>query len=201
MNIEAKYIVPIETAVHGVNITQGFKGPWSHFDQRQVYNNHVDLTYAVDFGLPFGSIVIAAREGIIEHIWGESEEFYEGSDPEIGNKLQGTNSIMIDHQDGTMSVYSHLAKHSSRVKWGQKIKSGQELARTGKSGWIAQTPHLHFHVEIGKGDLRTLPIAFINYTGPLIHSLIEEAHSEMRNTIEGLEVPNSLIRDILSISP
>lgn len=55
------------------------------------------------------------------------------------------NVIVIRHYNGLETVYSHNAKHI--VKTGDKVKAGQPIALTGRTG-RATTEHLHFEVRI-----------------------------------------------------
>jgi murein DD-endopeptidase MepM/ murein hydrolase activator NlpD len=153
-----------------VNILQGFHGPWSHKE----FSRTKDLTYAVDFKLNIGTPVIAARDGRLYGYYDGSTKFYSGTDPKMGNSLifGETNFVFVEHQDGTVAIYSHLAKGSCVVGTRQKkIAQGELLAFTGLSGWVGPTPHLHFQLY-KKDDFRSIPISFTNYSGPLEHSQI-----------------------------
>ena len=50
------HILPFnaETAPHGVRISQGYNGPYSH----RILDQHKDYRYAVDFQLPIGTGVL-----------------------------------------------------------------------------------------------------------------------------------------------
>lgn len=58
------------------------------------------------------------------------------------NDVEG-NFIVIAHDDGSFSLYAHLAGGSIKVKEGQKVKAGQVIAKVGNTGNSTQ-PHLHF---------------------------------------------------------
>jgi murein DD-endopeptidase MepM/ murein hydrolase activator NlpD len=45
------------------------------------------------------------------------------------------------------SRYDHLAPRSSKVKVGQAVNKGQEIAKVGMTGYTF-SPHLHFQVFI-----------------------------------------------------
>jgi Peptidase family M23 len=58
----------------------------------------------------------------------------------------GTLQILL--QSGTrMKNIQGLAPHSSKVKVGQAVSEGQEIARVGMTGYTFH-PHLHFQVFI-----------------------------------------------------
>jgi murein DD-endopeptidase MepM/ murein hydrolase activator NlpD len=58
-----------------------------------------------------------------------------------------TNFITIRHVNEEYSRYDHLAPKSSKVKVGQSVSEGQEIARVGMTGYTFH-PHLHFQVFI-----------------------------------------------------
>lgn len=59
--------------------------------------------------------------------------------------------ILHDYGEGGYYVteYGHLLKGSIKVKVGQKVKKGQQIARMGKSGALCTGYHLHFGVYRG----------------------------------------------------
>jgi murein DD-endopeptidase MepM/ murein hydrolase activator NlpD len=149
-----------------IKILQGFHGPWSHKELTPIK----DLSHAVDFSLPLNTQVLAARDGKVLFFYDLGDKCYRGIDPKVGNKLifGDTNYLILEHPDKTYSIYSHLALNSVVVKKDQEITSGQILAKTGLSGWVGPTQHLHFQV-CGQGDYHSIPIKFIGYKGPLEH--------------------------------
>lgn len=56
------------------------------------------------------------------------------------------NHIVLDHGDGQESVYGHLMRSSIRVKKGQWVPAGTQIALTASSG-NSSWPHLHFTVR------------------------------------------------------
>jgi murein DD-endopeptidase MepM/ murein hydrolase activator NlpD len=55
------------------------------------------------------------------------------------------NYVLIRHEDGTLGHYCHLQKGSCLVRPGQRVKTGDALARSGNTGF-SSGPHLHFCV-------------------------------------------------------
>jgi murein DD-endopeptidase MepM/ murein hydrolase activator NlpD len=97
--------------------------------------------YAVDFSVPQGTPVLAARAGIVIEI---RDSFSEGrADPELTEK---TNLVSIIHTDGTFAQYVHLAPHSLLVRPGERVETGQMIAKSGRTGY-AGGPHLHFDLR------------------------------------------------------
>ncbi|MDX1470443.1 MAG: M23 family metallopeptidase, partial [Flavobacteriaceae bacterium] len=73
------------------------------------------------------------------------------------------NYIILKHDNGEYSFYVHLKNGSVKVKNGEQVKRGQEIAALGHSGNSTE-PHLHFHVT-DSADLaysRSLPVTFNN---------------------------------------
>ena len=50
--------------------------------------------------------------------------------------------VTIDHGDGVMSLYSHLASYDVQV--GDRVQAGQRLGEVGRTGIRDSAPHLHF---------------------------------------------------------
>lgn len=60
------------------------------------------------------------------------------------NALLG-NHVVIDHGDGSFSMFAHLRQNSLRVRVGQQVEAGQTIAEIGLSG-SALFPHLHYQL-------------------------------------------------------
>ena len=77
----------------------------------------------------------------------------------------GGNTITIKHDDGYYSFYAHLLKDSMKVKEGDRVKAGDEIALLGNSG-NSTGPHLHFHMTSGPGTLGAdgIPYVFDKFT-------------------------------------
>ncbi|MDR1424206.1 MAG: M23 family metallopeptidase [Azoarcus sp.] len=97
--------------------------------------------YAVDFGVPVGTPVLAAREGTVIEV---RDGFTVGRpDPAFAEKV---NFISILHDDGTFAQYAHLAVQGIWVRPGERIEAGQVIGRSGKTGYTGG-PHLHFDLR------------------------------------------------------
>jgi murein DD-endopeptidase MepM/ murein hydrolase activator NlpD len=119
--------------------------PWSGGDSRVVtqghgYGSHVGLgEWAWDFDVPEGTPVLASRDGIVGSVRGDSvaggcHSFYANQ----------ANYVVVDHGDGTESLYLHLA--AAGVYVGQPVTRGQVIGLGGDTGWSCG-PHLHFQVQ------------------------------------------------------
>lgn len=146
---DAVYRLPFAGAP--IRIDQGFGGAASHHDAAN--------RYALDFALPVGTPVLAARAGRIVQV---EAGFHEGgADPALAARA---NQIRVLHRDGSMAVYAHLAADSLAVRAGQWVEAGQRLADSGDTGF-STAPHLHFAVQVNAG-LRLASIPF-RMAGPL----------------------------------
>jgi murein DD-endopeptidase MepM/ murein hydrolase activator NlpD len=129
-------------------IHQAFGGSFSHSGPE---NYH-----AVDFAMPVGSAVHAARAGVVMQI---EEDFYQaGTDLEkYGDRA---NFVAILHADGTFAIYAHLDLERVYVGLGQRVDAGQLMALSGNTGF-STGPHLHFVVQRNAGaKLVSVPFEF-----------------------------------------
>jgi len=108
-------------------VAQGYDGSLSHRNQN-----------ALDFEMPLGTEVLAAREGIVMDV---KQDSYTGC-PDISCAKYG-NYIKIIHTDGTIAEYYHIQMNGSKVKAGDTVQKGQTIALSGNTGW-STGPHLHF---------------------------------------------------------
>jgi len=116
--------------------------------------------YAVDFSVPQGTPVLAARAGTVIEI---RDSFNEGrASPKL---IEKANLVSIMHSDGTFAQYAHLAPHSLLVLPGERVETGQMIGKSGKTGY-AGGPHLHFDLRrarIGADGIvrqESLPFSF-----------------------------------------
>jgi murein DD-endopeptidase MepM/ murein hydrolase activator NlpD len=119
-----------------------------------------DSRYAVDFALPDGTPVYAARDGIVINA---RHDFFHGAiDPVM---LDQANVIEILHDDGSIALYAHLHWDSIRVRIGQKVARGEYIANSGNTGFTSG-PHLHFAVVLNTGSEDvSVPVEFAAAAG------------------------------------
>ena len=104
-------------------------------------HNNALSRYAVDFGVPRGTPILAARGGIVIEV---RDSFSEGRpDPALSEKL---NLVSILHTDGSFAQYAHLAPRGVLVRPGERVETGQLIAYSGSTGF-AGGPHLHFDLR------------------------------------------------------
>ena len=104
-----------------------------------------NLRNAVDFIVPNNTVVLAAAEGVVTYVKDDSN--VGGPDPSYWNY---TNFISVMHQNGEYTRYDHLKRNSAKVRTGQHVQAGQEIANVGMTGYT-YIPHLHFQVFVFTG--------------------------------------------------
>ncbi len=121
-----------------------------HSDSTPVYSTTLEewrIHTGIDIMTEEGAAVFAAESGDVTSVY---------NDPLFGC------SIEITHADGLKSIYKNLLADSVKVKSGDKVTRGDELAKVGDSAIIeiADEPHLHF--EMKTGDKLVNPLDYID---------------------------------------
>lgn len=120
--------------------------------------------YAVDFDMPIGTIITAARSGRVVF----TRENFSDSETEFGRE----NLVIIMHSDSTFGRYVHLTKNGALVNIDQFVQQGDTIALSGGSGQT-MNPHLHFDVteKCDGPDCQSIPVFFHN-TSPHPNGLV-----------------------------
>jgi murein DD-endopeptidase MepM/ murein hydrolase activator NlpD len=95
-------------------------------------------TYAWDFRMPVGTPVVSAYDGVVRLAKGDSTQG--GCDPSFA---KFSNYVVVAHPNGYETQYLHFSEVT--VKVGDKVKRGELLGYSGKTGWACGA-HLHFKV-------------------------------------------------------
>ena len=129
------------------------------------------LRYSYDLEMPFGSVVTAARGGVVTGIRVDQ--------PNGSRGLTASNYVQITHPDGTVGDYVHLAPSGNLVELDDVVLAGDAIARTGDTGDVGTFPHLHINITTCGNNLAcdTLPLTFRN-TSPNPNGLIQDQHYE-----------------------
>lgn len=155
------YLLPYPTGL-SFPVSQGFHGRYSHTGGD---------CYSIDFKMPEGSPIHAARAGVVVGIKDDSN--IGGSDKKFEWEA---NYILIRHTDGTLGHYVHLQKDGAKVNIGDKVQAGQFIGLSGNTGH-STGPHLHFAVfkaQTGK-QRETIPVKF--RTNPQVSEILAEGRA------------------------
>jgi murein DD-endopeptidase len=94
-------------------------------------------------GNGFGAAVLAVADGTIAAAVDDTSD--RTPQPVPAESASG-NYIALDVGGGRFAFYEHLQQGSILVKPGQRVSSGDVIAKLGSSGSTSIGPHLHFHV-------------------------------------------------------
>jgi len=171
-NLDFIYALPFKDLQR---VSQGFNGNTSHKGNAK---------YAVDFALPLGTEVYAARAGKVVEIVQEHNQH--------GMSLkmrQFANYLIIEHEDKTLGRYFHLSQNGVKVKLGSLVKQGDLIAISGDTGRTSGA-HLHFVVtkaEVYKEGYRSVsvPIKFLCSEGILTEPLNGHSYCSVKTSKSG----------------
>jgi murein DD-endopeptidase MepM/ murein hydrolase activator NlpD len=83
---------------------------------------------ALDVALATGNSCVASKGGVVEYAGWSTGYGY---------------NVLINHGDGSKTRYAHFSRIS--VNRGESVRQGQEIGKTGSTGW-STGPHLHFEI-------------------------------------------------------
>ena len=160
----SEYILPFR-AGEAYEVWQGNFMPahdpmdWSHSTSGTAEGSFV---YSYDFEMPIGTPIVAARAGRVRWF---NEHHADGN-----GGFNRANFVLIEHDDGTYGMYSHLTLNGVVPLLFEEIEQGQLIGYSGNTGRTGGVPHLHFHVTpCLNGELPcdehkpgTLPVTFRN---------------------------------------
>ena len=117
---QKKFIRPLNGRISG------------HFGGQRIMNGKkMNPHQGTDIACPIGTPVKAAADGIVTLSGGPY--FYSG------------NMVVLEHGHNLTTLYAHLNKVN--VKLGEKVKQGQVIAYSGKTGRVTG-PHLHWGASL-----------------------------------------------------
>lgn len=143
---QAVYALPYLPG-HAYRINQGYNGSFSHYGQD---------AYALDWIMPEGTPVCAARSGVVVEARDSSDTG--GNDRAYADLA---NQVFIRHNDGTLGLYLHFKQHGVTVRKGQRVLAGEVIGFAGNTGFSTES-HLHFAVVRGRDGFarESIPVRF-----------------------------------------
>ena len=130
-------------------VSQGYNGKKTHKGSS---------AYAIDFPMPEGTKIHAARGGLV--VKTKSNSNVGGYDKKYASS---GNYVRVLHSDGTMATYYHLKHKGVLVSVGDSVSKGSALGYSGNTGY-SSGPHLHFSVFKATASLKnqTIPVKIIS---------------------------------------
>jgi murein DD-endopeptidase MepM/ murein hydrolase activator NlpD len=129
----------------------------------RTYDNHNGIDF--DWAWPGframqegGAAVLAVAPGKVVYVREDREDRCHAEKQDDGSRPivcppdsprdtdRNANDVIIRHDDGTASVYTHLMKDSVPVSEGDNVRCGQLIGRVGSAG-TSSHPHLHFELR------------------------------------------------------
>jgi len=128
----------LRTPVNGARLT-------SNFGMRR----HPILGYSLlhkgsDFGVPTGTPIMAAGDGVVE---------MRGPNGAYGNYVR------IRHNSDYSTAYAHLSRFAPDLAAGKRVRQGQIIGYVGATGRVTG-PHLHFEVLLKRKQVNPISVKF-----------------------------------------
>ena len=128
----------MRTPVDGARITSKFGmrfHPVLHYTR---------LHAGVDFGVPIGTPVYAAADGVVT-----------GASP----TGCGGNMAVVQLDNGWVTRYFHLSRYADGLHNGQRVLQGYTLGLSGTTGTCTTGPHLHYELRINGEPVDPMGVA------------------------------------------
>ena len=124
----------LRTPVDGARITSGFG--------RRTLFGYTRMHKGVDFGVPTGTPIMAAGDGVIEFI-------------DVNGNYG--NYIRIRHNSTYKTAYAHMRRFASGLSKGSRVRQGETIGFVGSTG-RSTGPHLHYEVLVNNKQINPLDI-------------------------------------------
>ena len=110
-----------------------------------VFGNRWGMLHgAIDIGVPHGTNIVAADDGVVIASYNGCPHDY-GKNGSCGCGGGFGNYVMVDHRNGFVTIYGHMWQ--TAVSSGATVQKGQLLGYVGSTGWSTGN-HLHFEVRL-----------------------------------------------------
>jgi murein DD-endopeptidase MepM/ murein hydrolase activator NlpD len=155
---EGNFKLPTKPGV-GISVSQGNNA----IGMGSTHTAGSTNAWAFDFLLAEGSEVYASRAGYVRLVRENSN--VGGCGEQYANDA---NYIVIDHQDGSASLYLHLKLNGALVNANAFVEQGQLIGLSGATGHACGA-HLHFAVQDyipGQWFTQSRPVIFADHNHP-----------------------------------
>lgn len=126
-----------------------------------------DSQFAIDFAMPIGTDIVAARGGVVFEVKGNNRT----AGLDRMRDIDKANVVSILHDDGTYATYAHLDWNAIRVRPGDVVARGQRIANSGNTGF-SSGPHLHFAVLRNTGmNIESINVEFEGPGGTAVRAV------------------------------
>jgi hypothetical protein len=111
----------------------------------------------------YGAEVLAVADGVVAQAQDDLPVLDAVSAAKGAMPLENASGdyVVLDIGDGRYVFYEHLQHGSVLVKAGDRVRSGQVIARLGNTGSSSSGPHLHFHVADAPSTLAAEGAPFV----------------------------------------
>jgi hypothetical protein len=113
----------------------------------------------------FGRPVVAPADGTVVGVVSDQPDDRKFDITAVKSELLVVfgNRVLIEHGPGEVSLLAHLRQGSVKVKVGDRVRAGQEIAAIGASG-SSLMPHLHYQLQTtATGHAEGLPPTFHDF--------------------------------------
>lgn len=128
--------------------------------RRHPITRKVQPHLGIDFELPEGSPIYAARSGVVVR---------------FGKNHAAGNYVVLLHANGVETSYNHMKRLHAKIRRGLKLNAGEKLGEVGCTGYCTKA-HLHFAVK--KNGRMVDPLKFLRpypvFAENLLHSKVAQ---------------------------
>lgn len=146
-----------------VTITSNFGMRSDPFSGVQTKHSGIDIAG----GSGYNVNIIAAKSGTVVYP-SENDNVSCKSDSSLDSCGGGYgNYVIIQHSDGTYTLYGHMYADTIKVRAGDTVEQGQVIGKMGSSG-KSTGAHLHFEVRVGENSISATadPLIYIDPLDP-----------------------------------